>query len=68
MADDAIVTASRTGFAPMPAKGLSGDPKCRVLEGNSYVVLFAAVIEDPLTKLKTKIVRTIHPKNLSVKN
>ena len=46
--------------------GLSGDAKCRVLEGNAYVVLFAAIIEDPLTKLKTKIVSFILYQNINI--
>ena len=56
IADDAILTATRSSFAPIPPNGLSGDASCRVLEGNAYIVLFAAIVEDPLTKLKTKIV------------
>ena len=66
IADEAVVTATRTGFAPIPPNGLSGDAKCRVLEGNAYVVLFAAIIEDPLTKLKTKIVSFILYQNINI--
>ena len=56
IADDAILAATRSSNAPVPPNGLSGKASCRVLAGNAYIVLFAAIIEDPLTKLKTKIV------------
>ena len=56
IADDAILAATRSSYAPIPPNGLSGKASCRVLAGNAYIVLFAAIIEDPLTKLKTKIV------------
>jgi hypothetical protein len=61
LSDDAVVTAVRSPQAPIPEGGLAADPTCRVLGGCAYVVKFMSIVEDPLTKLKTKIVRVYNP-------
>ena len=61
IADNAIVSCTRSSNAPIPRGGQAAHPSSRILSSHAYIVLFAAVVEDPLTKLNIRLLRIRNP-------